>query len=173
MALLALFLAALAAQPAEPARGANGAVLGSAAESAMPGPSRICFYRTAVDIAPGETAYLEYLGIHSASIRVVGRDAFHVVAEGDAWRNPRGGRRVRDRRGRSIVFHDRPDGPFYLIYSRGRGTRHGRPFVRVSGSAVTGTARDRAFLDRIDVEIPDHASCGRRFAYGLFFEDGE
>lgn len=174
MASLPLFLLALAAQSAEPPpRGVNGTVLGNAEEFRTTGPARICFYRSAVDVAPGETAYLEYLGIHSASIRIVGRNSVYVVAEGDAWRNPRGGRRVRDRLGRRIVLHDRADAPFYFIHGRSADMGEAHPLVRVSGSSVTGTARDRTFLERVSVNFADHASCTRRFAYGWFFDDEE
>ena len=63
---------ALAVQEIAPPRGVNDSVLGTAEEFRVPGPARVCLISTTIDLLPGENAYLDYLGIHNGSIRVVG-----------------------------------------------------------------------------------------------------
>lgn len=174
---LVLLLAGLAFAPAAaqeqvpPPRGVNGAVLGTAEANRMPGPTRVCFIDTGLLVQTGETAWLDYLGIHAAAIRVTGRNGQYLVREGNHWAEPpEQGRNVPDRRGRRIVRYGTAGGFRYLIYgpvtSAGPGDR---PSVWVEGAALTGTARDHRILDRI-APIAGNDRCRRRFVYGMFFE---
>ncbi len=171
LATALLFAAQSAAPPGSPAtpeppRGVNSSILGTAEEFAVPGPARVCLMRTSVEVAAGETAYLDYLGIHFGGIRIAGpRGTFHVT-EGDAWAEPRGGRVVPDLLGRTVERHRREGRARYLIYGpSGYGPTRERPAVWVEGDAL-GRSRDLAILARIDVDQDDVASCRRRFVYG-------
>ena len=162
-------LLTLVTQPAdaqEPPRGVNDSILGTAEEFAVSGPSRVCLMHTSVDVRPGETAYLDYLGIHHGGFRVTGpRGTFHVL-EGDAWTEPRGGQLVPDLRGRRVERHRREGRVRYLIYGASDyDPNQESPQVWVEGDAL-GRSRDLAILARINVRQDDLASCRRRFVYG-------
>jgi len=141
--------------------------------SRMPGPMRVCFIDTGLALHAGETAWLDYLGIHSAAIRVAGRHGQYRVREGNSWAvPPEPGRTVPDARGRRIVLYGRPGAFRYLIY--GPVTQSGPgddPSVWIEGAALDGTARDRLILDRITPRAS--ARCPRRFIYGMFFDPPE
>jgi hypothetical protein len=170
--LLALLAsAAPAPEPIPPPRGVNGAVLGTAEANRMPGPARVCFIDTGLALRADETAWLDYVGIHAASIRVVGRHGQYLVREGNSWAVPPGpGPSVRDARGRRIVRYGPAGQVRYLIY--GPVTHAGpgeRPSVWVEGAALNGTARDRNILNRI-APVAGNPRCRRRFIYGMFFD---
>jgi len=157
---------ALAVQEVEPPRGVNDSVLGTAEEFRVPGPARVCLISTSIDLLPGENAYLEYLGIHNGSIRVVGPHGSFTVMEGEAWREPRGGRLEQDRRGRTITRYRRDGRPRYLLYARSASSRgRGSPRKWVEGDAFD-RSRDRAILDRVNIASAGPAGCRRRFTYG-------
>jgi hypothetical protein len=166
--LLALLLS-IALQTAEPPaapRTVNGQIIGTAEEFRTPGPARVCLGETSVDLLPAETAYLDYLGIHNGSIRVVGPNGAFIVREGDAWREPRGGRLEEDRRGRTIARYRRDGRPRYLLYAPSDRAPTGRsPRTWVEGDAL-GRSRDRAILDRVNIHPAGPTGCQKRFGYG-------
>jgi hypothetical protein len=169
---LAAFAApATAREPGPPPRGVNGAVLGTAEANRMPGPMRVCFIDTGLALRADETAWLDYLGIHAASIRVAGRHGQYLVREGNSWAvPPEPGRAVADARGRRIVRYGTARQFRYLIYGPVTDAGPGdRPSVWVAGAALNGTARDRAILNRI-APVAGNGRCRRRFVYGMFFD---
>lgn len=175
--LLPLAAAIVCAGPAPaqeripPPRGVNGAVLGTAEANRMPGPMRVCFIDTGLSLQAGETAWLDYVGIHAAAIRVTRRDGHYLVREGNAWSEPaEPGRAVPYARGRRIVRYGTAGRFRYLIYGPVTDAGPGdRPSVWVEGPALTGTARDRFILERI-APVGGNARCRRRFVYGMFFD---
>lgn len=157
---------ALALQVEEPPRGVNDEVLGTAEEFRVAGPARVCLISTSIDLLPGENAYLNYLGIHNGSIRVVGPRGTFLVTEGEAFLEPRGGRLEQDRRGRTITRHRRDGRPRYLLYSRPGSSRgRGNPRTWVEGDAL-GRTHVRMILDRVNVAFDGPSGCQRRFIYG-------
>jgi hypothetical protein len=169
-------LLALAAQsPAapEPPRGVNDEILGTAEEYAVAGPARVCLMQTSVEVETGETAYLDYLGIHFGAIRITGlRGTFHVRVSG-IWTEPRGGQVAPDLRGRTVRRYRQEGRPKYLIYSASEDQPNEEsPLVWVEGDAL-GRSRDLAILARIDARQGDLASCRRRFVYGLDYPEEE
>lgn len=157
---------ALALQVVEPPRGVNDEVLGTAEEFRVAGPARVCLISTSIDLLPGENAYLAYLGIHNGSIRVVGPHGTFLVTEGEAFREPRGGRLEQDRRGRTLTRFRRDGRPRYLLYARPASSRgRGSPRTWVEGDAL-GRSRDRLVLDRVNVAFDGPSGCQRRFSYG-------
>ncbi|MEA3012349.1 MAG: hypothetical protein QOD42_894 [Sphingomonadales bacterium] len=171
LALLAVAAPARALEPIPPPRGVNGAVLGTAEAYRMPGPMRVCFIDTGLALRADETAWLDYVGIHAASIRVAGPHGQYLVREGNSWAVPPGpGPSVPDARGRRIVRY-RTAGQFrYLIYGPVTDAGPGdRPSVWVEGAALNGAARDRDILNRI-APVAGNARCRRRLVYGMFFD---
>jgi hypothetical protein len=167
---LALLLV-LTAQAAEPPRGVNNSVLATAAEFETPGPARVCLVQTGIDLTAGETAYLEYLGIHWGGVRVVTAKGAYIVREGEGWADPRPpGRPVPMSRKWRVTRHASPEGPRYLLRGRSEYSLDAdRPIAWLEGDALTGAARDRKILHRIDVDQTDLGSCRRHFVYGLNF----
>jgi hypothetical protein len=171
LAALACAAPAPAQEPIPPPRGPNGAVLGTARESRTAGPGWVCFIDNGVALAARETAYIDYMGFHAAAWRVVGPRGQIVVREGNNWAEPADpGRSVPDARGRKIRLHGTPGAFRYLIYGvvETAGPEE-YPSVWVEGPALTGTAADRAILERIEPRRRP-ASCRRRILYGFFFD---
>src|SRR5688572_10664343 len=100
-----------------------------------PGPGRLCIGSTSTDIEQGETAYLDYVGIHWGGIKVIGSRGTFFVRTG-AWANPKGRTYwTTDRRGHTIA-RGMSDGRLrYLIYAPGRRSSREGPCVRVTGDA--------------------------------------
>ena len=172
---LAGVLALAAQSPAapEPPRGVNSSILGTAEEFAVTGPARVCLYHTSVDVRAGETAYLDYLGIHYGAFRVTGPRGTFVVREGDSWVDPDGGQLVPDLRGRAVERFRLEGRPRYLIYRRSEfDPNDDHPSVWVEGDAL-GRSRDLNILARVDVDQDDPRSCRRRFNYGWGMIFGE
>lgn len=162
---------AAAREPIPPPRGPNGAVLGTARENRTAGPGWVCFIDNGVSLAAGETAYIDYMGLHWATWRVIGPRGQILVKEGNGWAEPADAwRAVPDARGRRIRLYGTPGEFRYLIYgiARDAGPEE-RPSVWVEGPALTGDAADRPFLDRIEPRRRP-ASCRRRILYGFFFD---
>jgi hypothetical protein len=170
LAGLAFAAPAAAQEQVPPPRGVNGTVLGAAEAYRMPGPMRICFIDTGLALRAGETAWLDYLGIHAAAIRVAGRHGQYLVREGNSWAIPPEPGTVADARGRRIVRYGTAGQVRYLIYGAVTDAGPGdRPSVWVEGAALNGTARDRDILDRI-APVAGNVRCRRRFVYGMFFD---
>ena len=162
---LAAFLLLAAAQP-EPPRTVNDQIIGKAEDYMVAGPDRVCLGSTIIELDAGETAYLDYLGIHFGGIRVSGRRGTFLVTEGGAWAEPRGENGFfEDWRGRTI-FRSRRDGrPRYMIYGSFEPDEEEKPIVLVEGDAL-GRSRDSAILNRIIVSRDEPSGCRRHFDYG-------
>lgn len=168
-------LTALAGQSAaqEPPRTVNEGILGTAEEFAVAGPARVCLIHTSVDLESGETAYLDYLGIHHGAFRVTGPQGTFRVREGDAWADPGGGRLVPDLRGRAVERQRQEGRLRYLIFGRPYWDPDDEdPLVWVDGDAL-GRSRDFEILARIDIDQRDPDSCTRQFVYGWDFILGD
>ena len=163
--LLALAVLA-AAQDVPPPRTVNGEILGTAEEFRVSGPARVCLMGTAIDLLPGENAYLDYLGIHWGAIRVIGPHGEFRVREG-ATIEPRGGQLSEDWRGRTIArFRDHGRRPKYLLFATAADEPwYEYPQTWIEGDAL-GRSRDRAILRRVRTDEEAMAGCQRRFVYG-------
>jgi len=167
LALSGLLAAAAAAQEVPPPRGVNSIVLGTAEEFRLPGPARVCLMTTSIDIEAGENAFLDYLGIHFGSVRIVrANGTSFLVREGSFSQPPGRPRFEQDWRGRTIA-RVRGDGrPAYYMYAASEHAPDDeQPRVSVDGDAL-GRDRDRAILDRILVHRDTPSGCRRRFLYG-------
>jgi hypothetical protein len=164
--MLGAILLVAALQTPEPPRTVNDVVLGTAEEFATRGPARVCLMHTGIDLLAGETAYLDYMGIHSVSVRVVGPSGTFRVRVGP-WAEPRSPfRTVRRTRDMEIERH-RVDGRSrYLFYARFEGEEGMHRVAWVEGDALDGSSRDRRIYERINVNLTDIGSCQRRFVYG-------
>lgn len=165
---VALLTVALAQQAPEPPRTINNGVLGAAAEFATRGPARVCLTRTSIDVLADETAYLDYLGIHSGSIRVESPRGSFLVQEGDAWAEPRSEFQVvRQNADLEIERHRERRRSRYLFYGRSEyESARTRRVVWLEGSALTGSSRDATIYRRINVNLGEDAACNRRFNWG-------
>jgi hypothetical protein len=120
---------------------------------------------TSIDLLAAETAYLDYVGIHSVSVRIVGpRGTFRVRV--GAWAKPRSSfRTVRQSRDMKIERHRVEGRSRYLFY--GRFEEEGMHRVAwLEGDALDGSLRDRRIYERINVNLADINTCQRRFVYG-------
>lgn len=170
LAVLLFATAVLDVEPVPPVRGPNGAT-SAAEQSRTEGPGWVCFIDNGVSLAAGETASIDYLGLHWAAWRVVGPHGQVVVKEGNGWAVPdEPGQAVTGPRGRRIVRYGAPGATRYLIYGVVTDAGPGpRPSVWVEGPALTGTAADLAILNRIQPRRQPEA-CRRRVVYGFFFD---
>ena len=169
---MTLLLALAMTADVPPPRGINNAVLGKAEAFRTDGPARVCMVQSSIDLKSGETAYLDYMGIHYASIRVVGRRGEYLIREGNNLLGPsRRAPILTDDRGRKLVQAGSRGKPGYWIYARLRDWDGDlRPMVSVSGKPFTRVGGDR-ILERITVHPGDPPGCGRRYLYGWFFEE--
>jgi hypothetical protein len=160
-----LLIAAL--QTPEPPRTVNDEILGTAEEFATRGPARVCLMSTSIDLLAAETAYLEYMGIHSVGVRIVGPGGTFRVRVG-AWAKPRSSfRTVRRSRNMKIQRHRVEGRSRYLFYARSEDDEGGMHRVAwVEGDAFDGSLRDRRIYERINVNLADINTCQRRFVYG-------
>jgi len=151
--------------PEPPPRGVNNAVIGTAEEFTVKGPTRICLNEGAIDLKPGETSYLGYIGVHSTALRIQSTDGEFKVSEGEAWSEPRGGRRI----DATIRRFGSGAKTRYAVY--------GRPefspdrdvlltWVDGTGDAVKDLERSR----RVIPVLQDKTTCRHRFLYGMFPE---
>lgn len=162
MPLAALLLLA-AAQPPEPPRTVNGEIIGKAEDYMIVGPGRVCLGSTIVDLEAGETAWLDYLGIHWRGIRVSGAKGSFQVKMGGAWAEPRGESRFyEDWQGRTIYRGRRDGRPRYLIYGSLDPSEKEWPLVWVEGDAL-GRSRDGSILNRITISRGEPSGCRRQF----------
>ena len=163
--MLVAALMLLIGQGVAPPTTVNGVILGTPEEFSVAGPARVCLADTSVDILSDETAYVDYLGIHWGSIRVVGPHGTFLVRQGPLA-EPRRARLEEDFRGRTIASYRDEGRPVYLIYSPSPWPAgDDLPRVRVDGDAL-GHSRDRAILDRIRINPSEPENCARRFDYG-------
>jgi hypothetical protein len=160
----------LAAQQIDPPTTVNGEVLGTAEQYATPGPGRVCIGSVSVDLISGETAYLNYLGIHSGGLRIsTPRGTFDVSVSG-SWADPgEPNRWVSDWRGRTIGRYRKHGRPSYMIFEPVEELGEERPWVRIEGNAL-GKSHDMDILNRILVNRGKILGCRREFEYGWEFE---
>ena len=116
------------------------------------GPAWVCFEDHGVALAAGETAYADYIGIHSTGWRVIGPRGQIVVTESEAYAvPPEAGRLVPDARGRRVLRYRGADGISYMIWSLiDSAGPEPRPAISVRGPGLTGGRADLAFLQRIE-----------------------
>ena len=153
MLTAALLLAMLqaAAEPVPPTRTVNGDTL-PAERSRIVGPAWVCFDDHGFALASGETAYADYVGIHSVGWRIVGPHGQIVVTESEAFATPPArGQIVPDPQSRRILRYGEPGGISYMIWGiiESAGPRPVAA-IRVEGPGLTGTGADQAILQRIE-----------------------
>jgi hypothetical protein len=142
---------AAAAQPVPPTRTVNSDNE-PAERTRVNGPAWVCFDDHGVVLAAGETAYADYIGIHSVGWRIIGPRGQIVVTESEAWRRTDdGGQAVPDPAGRRILRYNEPAGIHYMIWGiiESAGPEP-VPAIRVEGPGLTGTGADQAILQRIE-----------------------
>ncbi len=161
LALLALFTAA-----SEPPRTVNGAVIGTAEQFQRDGPLAICLESTRIDLDKGHRSYLDYLGIHAGSVRIVTAQGEIKISEGDIWAILKGMKRLYDTANGFIDRIGRGRRTRYLIYAPSEYSEKLVPRVWVEGSGIRGTKADRRILDRVTVSKKPPEKCDQRFDYG-------
>ncbi|WP_448661817.1 hypothetical protein ACG3SL_14195 [Sphingomonas sp. CJ20] len=164
---LVMNISAARAQDAEPPRTVNDEILGPVADFQDKGPARICLQDIAIDLDTGETATLQYAGIHAATLRVDGAAGELVLRHGNHWANRRRGALVVDRGGWSILRSRGKALGRYVLWAvpeYSGGERE--PVLWLDGTMLKGDRRDLPILNRITFHSPTPANCARRYAYG-------
>ncbi|WP_326523430.1 hypothetical protein [Sphingomonas sp.] len=153
----------------------NGAELGSIAEFQDHGAARICLQTAAIDLIEGETAVLQYAGIHAATLRITSKRGILDIRHGDAWARPRGMRQIVSRRDGQTIRRQETDGAVgYVLYAVTEYSRRKQvPVLMIGGSALRGLRDDLAILARIDVSTREPALCDRTYTYGWDMVLGE
>lgn len=135
------------------------------------GPGRVCMVQTAFDLSTGETAYVDYLGIHIGRLRIIGTQGQLDLEERELFLDA-------DARGqvmtlsadRTIIRYGRGARSDVLLISGSDWARQRpRAVLRIRGSALRGTPRDYNILARISYLDENYSSCARRFDYGWNF----
>jgi len=149
----------------------NDIVLGRAEDFSLAGPGRVCLNITAFDLERGETAYVDYLGIHFGRLRIIGPRGHVDLKEGETYAEPRGRNHIVAQSARRMVVryghgaHRR-----YLLFVPTEWLpREDKPVLWIEGPALRGTTRDLRMLDRVVVLGEDFSTCTRRFEYGWNF----
>jgi hypothetical protein len=175
MSVVPLLLPLLLVQAADPPRAVNRAAPGQAKDYATRGPARVCVGTTMVDLLAGETAYLDYLGIHGGGVRIVGPKGRFSVTDGNLWLRPKHPKLFKDERGRIVERRRRGGRSSYFLYARfGQEQGKERPKVLIEGDAL-GKGRASAVLARISFAEKKATGCDRAFDYGwetLIGEEG-
>ena len=169
MALRQLLAAALVQVPTPMT--VNEQVLGSPEDWSFAGPGRVCMVSTAFDLEAGETAYVDYLGIHIGRLRIIGTLGQLDLEERELFLDPElPGQVMALSRDRTIMRYGRGrDSDVVLISGRDWARGRGRAVLRMAGSALRRTARDYRVLERISYLGEDYSSCTHRFDYGWTF----
>jgi len=170
-ALAAIFFIAspsAVAQEVEKPKTVNGDPLGEIDTFQTRGPGRACLENAAFDLIDGETATLQYAGIHSASFIVTSPDGNLLVQHGNAWA-PRRERMttVWKRDLQSIRRAGRGSKLRYFYYAPSEYSE-GEPVVTlfVSGKALKGDNSDMSRLRRLSLHSDAPPDCLRRYSYG-------
>lgn len=146
-------------------RTVNGQAIGPAERFAYRGPGRVCMLTIGYALAEGETAYLLYAGIHSASIRIQGPDGTLDLSEGDGFRPDRPGAALLEMDGLSITRHAR-GGLRYAIRGPGEESEEVRVIGFAEGDAVAAPRKARTLLSRLFRADGEDARCARRYNFG-------
>ncbi|TFI57800.1 hypothetical protein E2493_13320 [Sphingomonas parva] len=160
-------------QAADPPRTVNDGVLGTTEEFATKGPARVCVGNTMVEVLPGETAYLDYLGIHWGAVRIVGPHGKFVVKEGDSWAPLKRPDLFQDESGRTFARTRRDGEPAYLLFAATEFSDGEEvPRVWISGEALK-KGRASSILERVRTRQKEATGCDRAFNYGWDMLFGE
>ncbi|MBS0283578.1 MAG: hypothetical protein JSS15_04070 [Proteobacteria bacterium] len=166
-----LLLAALLLPPPTqeaPARGVNDAELGPAEQFEVQGPALVCFNQGGVQLESGETSYLDYMGIHTVSIRVISDGRRFIVSEGDIFASRKGGSPLRD----PALGNVRRYGADYAIFAPLDGyDKDGKERLMFWVKGLGNKPSDLVMLRRVVPNVSDKGQCKRRFLYGWFFDD--
>lgn len=165
---LAILLFFSPAQEA-PARTVNGAELGPAEQYEVQGPALVCFNQGGVRLESGETSYLDYMGIHTAGVRVVSASRRFLVTEGDIFATRKGGTPLSD----PALAHVRRYGSDYAIFAPLDSYHDEKKRVLFWVKGLGRKPDDLAILHRLVPNVADKGQCKRRFLYGLFLDEDE
>ena len=158
-----LFPASASAQIADPTP-VNGQVIGPAEDFATPGPATICMEDLMLAVVEGETAHLEYLGIHSGRVRLVLQDgSFLTVSHGDSFAD----RRTLGQEPSLVVG----DAAYFRIAEHDvvqvfHAEPVSSPVLILDGSAITGPDGERLASEHIAFRDEGERECTRRYGYG-------
>lgn len=175
MLAAALVLSTAVAQAVIPQpAGVNDIVLGKAEEFRVDGPARVCLVRSSFDLRDGEASYLKYMGIHWASITILGPGGSVEISEGDIYARPKNRGTVVARLPSASVRRIRtPEGLRYAVFVDSSSSyEREHPLLWLEGTALNrSTASDLAIFHRLTIDVVDKKSCKRRFMYGWFFDE--
>ncbi|TIX49691.1 hypothetical protein [Alteraurantiacibacter aquimixticola] len=146
----------------------NGHVLGKAEDFATRGPATVCMEGMRVTVAEGETAYLEYLGIHNGRLRLVlANDSALILAHGDSWADlRRDGQQPSFHHQNAVYFQIDSTSDYQIFLTTEDGALHRSPVLNLHGSALKGTGEDVEAVERVTFGQPDWNGCDKRFGYG-------
>lgn len=155
------------AQIADP-RTVNGQVIGPAEDFATAGPATICLQDLTLAVAEGETAHLEYLGIHSGSVRLVLEDgSFLTLSHGDSFAD---GRTVGQRPdlvvGDAAYFRVPERNVVQVFRAEGSEAPASSPVLILSGPALEVAAGEHRASEHIAFGGEGERDCTRRYGYG-------
>jgi len=169
MAAWHLFVATLLQVPTPTT--VNDGVLGRPEDFSLAGPGRVCLNITAFELRQGETAHVDYLGIHAGRLRIIGPQGQIDLAENETMAPIRAGsRKVAETADRTTYRLGRGEGRRYVISAvTAWSGRRQEPILTVTGSALRGTEADFAILGRVSLLREDYSGCARRFEYGWNF----
>jgi len=127
-------------------------------------------------VQAGETAYLQYSGIHDGRIRLMLADGDFVDFVPGSWADQRradqGPAMVIDGN-RFFAFEYRLE-TSYVVFVHDEEAGGGfRPAVRIEGTGIAGNRSDRVILRQVSPKGGYESHCDRRYAYGWDVVNGE
>lgn len=136
----------------------------AAQASLVQGPAQICARESSFEMTEGERVSSAHGGIHIGRMTITTARGEIEYAEGDAWAPTQGGTRVRLSSGLNVRRTERSNGEIgYAVYAR-PSSRH--PLVWITGSALDGSHRDKAILQRVRLQPFDPSRCMYSVDYG-------
>jgi hypothetical protein len=146
----------------------NDQLLGTVEEFAFRGPGKVCFGEASISIEVGETSYLEYSGIHSLRILVVGQKDTLQFTMGDSWAKPKGMQRL-------LMLHkdfkvtkvgNKTEFKYLISAKTEFSDRRFKPRIWVDGTGLRGTSSDKRVFLNLSLSEPPHHGCGITYDYG-------
>ncbi|RED15189.1 hypothetical protein [Parasphingopyxis lamellibrachiae] len=162
-------------QAVEAPRTINSVELGNLADFTIEGPARLCVGDMAVDLESEETAYVQYLGIHNASVIVADPRRSYELNISDNFADPADSAQMVSQTHRALLTqHGNGTRARFLYSSWNVDLNEFSPRIWIDDEQVRRPRIARQIFGKISFVDDQPANCDRIFVYGweALFGDG-